>query len=74
VVAASVSEWMLFHSLTLAATMEMKSVKRNRHRGDSIKGRGALRARIARIRWRFPLGKDKNHHALAKYRHSRANP
>src|SRR5664279_5229925 len=35
VVAASVSEWMSFHSLTLAATPAMKKMREKRHRGGS---------------------------------------
>jgi len=40
-----VSEWMLFHSLTLAATAEMKRVEGNWSRGGSIKGPGDLYSR-----------------------------
>ena len=40
-VAASVSEWKSIHSLTLAATAEMKRVEGNWHRGGSIKCPGA---------------------------------
>ena len=41
VVAASVSEWMSCHSLTLAATPEMKKMRENWHRDGSIKSPGA---------------------------------
>jgi hypothetical protein len=41
VVAASVSEWMSCHSLTLAATPEMKKMRENWHRDGLIKCLGA---------------------------------
>jgi len=41
VVAASVSEWMSCHSLTLAATPEMKKMRENWHRDGLIKCPGA---------------------------------
>ena len=42
VVAASVSEWMSCHSLTLAATPEMKKMRENWHRDGLIKCSGDL--------------------------------
>jgi hypothetical protein len=53
---------------------EYRMGENQRPRGGSIKGHGAPRAQTGHIRWRLPSEKGKNHHALAKYRHSRANP
>ena len=56
-VAASVSEWKSIHSLTLAATAEMKRVEGNWHQGGSIKCPGACSGDLYCFRLAFSFSK-----------------